>query len=255
MVLAVMPREAPLAAAMPFSLGYMGYRITAGRLMRDAGLNMRGGMPIICDAGLSEDRFDIQRFGGDTAAEMELRGSIGLVADFTKDTDLIRSIAAELMKAAVRCNVPLFVPEYLAETVPEACVIVPSTVTEGSLHNVLEAAAERHGKGHVALEIIPMRMDYTLPTEKNEGRRLTAEDVEKLIHDLEPMPFFSSELCAKYFTYIASDRKAHFVLYDDASTIVQKLRVAESCGVHAAFLLYAEVSEMLGEIRAALERE
>ena len=52
------------------------------------------------------------------------------------------------------------------------------------------------------------------------------------------------------FTDLAPDHQAHFVLYDDASTITAKLRTAESCGVDTAFLLYSEVADLLPEICA-----
>lgn len=247
-----MPKEAPSAARSGFTLGYMGYRITAGRLMRDAGLHMSGGLPILCDAGVNEDSFDLKRFARDTFAELELKKAVGLVADFARDTPRTREIIAELSRITSRRGVPLYAPEALADAAEGICAILPSALIEGSLKERLQTAAAKISGG-IALEIIPTRMDYTLPVERHEGKRLTEAELTALINDLQPMSFFSTELCTKYFTYIASDRSAHFVLYDDASTIVQKLRLADACGAKASFLLYAEVAGMLENIRKALE--
>lgn len=38
-----------------------------------------------------------------------------------------------------------------------------------------------------------------------------------------PSVFFSQDLCARYFTYTRNG-ETHFVLYDDADTLSQKLR-------------------------------
>ena len=56
--------------------------------------------------------------------------------------------------------------------------------------------------------------------------------------------FFSQDLCARYFTY-TRDGETHFVLFDGAETLQQKLRAGSATGFSAAFLMYPEVRDLL----------
>ena len=59
--------------------------------------------------------------------------------------------------------------------------------------------------------------------------------------------FFSPELCARYFTYMQGGQ-AHFVLYDDAETMQQKMKLAKTMGYRAALVMYPEVSDLMGQL-------
>ena len=58
-----------------------------------------------------------------------------------------------------------------------------------------------------------------------------------------PAVFFSQDLCARYFTY-SRDGEAHFVLFDDADTLNQKLRLGAGMGFAAAFFMWPEVRDI-----------
>ena len=250
-----MPSEIGAALRYPATLACMSYRIVGGRLMRDAAGSAvapgKGSIPVICDAGFDGAPFDPALLGGDAAAELAARAASGLVADFARpDSPVLRDAAGELARAAARSGVPLYTSPAYEPYAPGAHVMIGSNIARGSLKSTLTEAAERWGRDRVALEIVPQRADYALPAGASDGQRLTARELDALMERLSPMSFFSSELCAKYFTYLAPDHQAHFVLYDDASTITAKLRTAESCGVDTAFLLYSEVADLLPEICA-----
>ena len=59
--------------------------------------------------------------------------------------------------------------------------------------------------------------------------------------------YFSRELMAKYFTYSAGSG-THFVLFDDAETLRQKVRLAQGLGIQTAFLMFPEISDLLPEL-------
>ena len=59
--------------------------------------------------------------------------------------------------------------------------------------------------------------------------------------------FFSQELCARYFTYTRGG-EFHFVLFDDAETLNQKLKLGASMGFSAAFLMWPEVRDIMGKL-------
>ena len=52
---------------------------------------------------------------------------------------------------------------------------------------------------------------------------------------------------ANYFTYTEGNA-GHFVLFDDAGTLRQKIRLARELGIREAFLMYPEVADILTEI-------
>ena len=251
-----MPSETAAALRWPATLACMSYRIAGGRLMRSgsaagaAASPGKGCIPVICDAGFDGQPFDQRLFAGDVAAELAARGASGLMADFARpDSPVLRETAGELARLAARLGIPLYTSAAYEPYAPGAYVLVGSSIARGSLKTALSRAMERCG-GRAAMEVIPQRVDYTLPAGEDGGQRLSEAGLAAQMDALSPMSFFSAELCAKYYTYLDRDGRAHFVLYDDASTVLAKLRVAESCGVDTAFLLYAEVAGMLPELCA-----
>ena len=64
-----------------------------------------------------------------------------------------------------------------------------------------------------------------------------------LRQEREPVVFFSDALCARYFTYTQRG-EAHFVLFDDADTLNQKLRLGAGMGFAAAFFMWPEVRDI-----------
>ena len=62
-----------------------------------------------------------------------------------------------------------------------------------------------------------------------------------------PYCIFLPDLCARYFTYSRSG-ETHFVLFDDAGTIAQKLRIGTSLGLSAAFFMWPEIQDIAGDL-------
>ena len=91
----------------------------------------------------------------------------------------------------------------------------------------------------------PVSQDFTLPAASPNGKTLTPTERENLLARTGSQTFFSRELCAKYFTYTDSDGRAHFVLYDDASTLEAKLAQLAGCGVQTVFALFPDAAGLL----------
>ena len=86
---------------------------------------------------------------------------------------------------------------------------------------------------------------------------LSRRELEEKLEQLHPSVFFSHELCARYFTYMSRESGAHFVLYDDPSTLAKKLQVARSLDIRtvlAAWPEIADAAEELGLRRTASNR-
>ena len=99
--------------------------------------------------------------------------------------------------------------------------------------------------------------DFFLPSPTGSGTPLTQEELRERIQQRQPSIFFSHELCARYFTYMSRESGAHFVLYDDASTLAKKLQVAHSLDIRtvlAAWPEIADAAEELGLRRTASNR-
>ncbi len=109
--------------------------------------------------------------------------------------------------------------------------VLDTAVSGGSLEEYL--AQNANGKN--ALYIAQTYADFTLPAKGGAYRDLTADEFKKRYEKCEKSTHFSSELCARYFTYF-KDHKAHFVLYDDSNTIEAKLQLGEKFAFPIAFL-------------------
>ncbi len=79
------------------------------------------------------------------------------------------------------------------------------------------------------------------------GTPLTREELLALREKHPSSVYFSRELMAKYFTYSAGNG-THFVLFDDAETLRQKVKLAQNLGIQTAFLMFPEISDLLPEL-------
>ena len=116
-----------------------------------------------------------------------------------------------------------------------------------TLFAMRQAVAQAGGAGRLALDVQRLRMDFRLPARSGEGEPLTGEALAALMERENPAVFFSQDLCARYFTY-AQDGDAHFVLFDDADTLRQKLRIGAAMGFSAAFFMWPEVQDIAPQL-------
>ncbi len=157
-------------------------------------------------------------------------------------------IAEELSRIFEQRGWLLYVPQAYADCGKQARVLIGTALSGGSLERRLYEAVERYGAERVALEVERVSSDFYLPSPDGEGRSLGREELQKLIDEKNPFVFFSHELCARYFTYMDKTSGAHFILFDDASSLRQKLALAGQFRIRDAFFLYPEVKDILKEI-------
>ena len=134
-------------------------------------------------------------------------------------------------------------PESYAAASPQASVLVCAAVSGGGFADHLRESARRFGSGKLALDMECLRMDFRLPALSGMGEPLTAQGLESLLAQESPAVFFSQELCARYFTYLR-EGESHFVLFDDADTLRQKLRTGTALGYTAAFFVWPEIRSL-----------
>ena len=242
--LAVTPAEAREAARFHRPLSHVAYCIgpSSTLLRQNLLLQTRGGLLSITDRGapLIDDP------GKLTAAavrECGRRSYGGVVLDFESPPTPDRLAFARALAPRLSPR-PLYVPADWG-SVEGAVALVGTAVSGGNFAQYLREAAEAHGgAGNLALDVERLRMDFTLPARSGQGQPLSGEELSSLMDREAPAVFFSQDLCARYFTY-ALDGETHFVLFDDADTIQQKLRLGNSMGFSAAFLMYPEIRDLL----------
>ena len=95
-----------------------------------------------------------------------------------------------------------------------------------------------------ALDVELLRMDFPLPCPSGMGTPLSREELRRR---MPSATFFSRELCTRYFTY-QENGQHYFVLFDDAETLNQKVRIARDAGFAAAFFTWPEVEDIAPQI-------
>ena len=173
-----------------------------------------------------------ERIAADLVFEARRTEAPGVFADFEHDTPLNRRLLAAFDEALYDADIPLYVPLECGRTLSHATEYI------SSLQGIYSAA-------RIAAFLQPVSQDFTLPSPTPNGISLSAAARAALLAQTGAQPFFSRELCAKYFTYMNADGQAHFVLYDDDSTLAAKLAQLAGCGVQNVFALFPDAAGLL----------
>ncbi len=151
-------------------------------------------------------------------------------------------------------NCRLFIPEEFGDSIPTAAVFLPTAMSGGIFKERLAEAIARFGRGRLALDLERLMMDFTIPAPTGVGTPLSPAQFRHLAAALHPAVFFSRELCAKYFTCRLQNRH-HLILFDDASTLMEKMRMGKELGISHFFFSYPDISDIFSELNLLLQRE
>lgn len=227
---------------------HMTYQVVSGPKLVGVGLtpDIRGGaMYVACSGGLEQG--DPQHCCRQVLGECRARGFDRVICDFEgTQGDMLCSALA---RALAQAEVPLYLPENLAALVPDCRVLISSAMVSGTLERRLSQALETFGRERVVLAVEAGAEDFLLPA-VGRGEALSPGQLEKLIAQLEPAVFFDRGLCAHYFTYMARGGKAHFILFDTARSVREKLDTAQRLGVESVLMAAPQVADWLDEIFA-----
>ena len=248
--LAVTPGEARTAAKHGRPLAHVAYRIGPGSTLLRQNLLMqtRGGLLSVSDreAPLIEDPAALCAA---VLRECGRWGYGGAVLDFEEPPRRDRVKFAQRLGQILTSNRrTLYVPESYTEAAQQAVMLICTAISGGNFSEYLrETAARRGGTNRLALDVQRLRMDFCLPARSGQGEPLSADAFQQLRERESPSIFFSQDLCAKYFTY-SRNRETHFVLFDDAGTLAQKVQLGASMGFSAAFFMWPEIQDIAGEL-------
>ncbi len=250
-VLSVTPQQLRDALRYRCTPAHVAYRIGAdsGLLRGNLLLQSRGGLLSLSDWEAPEIE-QPERLAAAVVQECLHQGYDGAVLDFEDrprpDRRAFVRVLAERMQKNRR---QLFVPDPYAGAGQEVIPLLNTALSGGSYVQYLREKRNAYPR-QPALDVQRLAMDFTLPEPRGEGQPLTLEELSALMEQEQPAVFFSPELCARYFTFSQGGR-THFVLFDDAGTIAQKLRLAEAQGYRTAFLMYPEVRDLLPRLLPA----
>lgn len=240
--LAVTPGQAQAAAKYRRPLAHVAYRIGEGSVLlrQNLLLQTQGGLLSVSDrkAPVIDDP---EALCAAVLRECGRRNYQGILLDFEEPPRPDRqTFIRRLDEAAGRRA--LYLPERYAEGTKNAVSLICAAVSGGNFTERLREAAGQRG-GRLALDMERLRMDFRLPAPTGQGEPLSAAALSRLMEQESPAVFFSQDLCARYFTY-TRDGECHFVLFDDAETLRQKLRTGTALGFSAAFFMWPEVQDI-----------
>ncbi len=227
---------------------HLAYRVGRGPHLFRAGGGQppRGGLMVVGAQSL-DGAGGVQALCQEIVRECQARGFTGAVLDFETRLPALEQAAGYLDDSFSRRGWSLYVPEFCALRCARAGVMIPSALSGGSLSQRLEEAQERFG-GRAVLALQVSSEDFFLPSPTGSGVSLTWEELDALRERLRPSVFFSSDLCARYFTYMDRESGAHFVLFDDGGTLRRKLEVARRTEIRTFLASWQEIEPYAGEI-------
>ncbi|MEG2001154.1 MAG: hypothetical protein RR053_07170, partial [Evtepia sp.] len=250
LILTTPPDQLRAASAFGLPLAHISYRIGAGAHLFRAGTSTppKGGLMVLADEGF-DNQGNPQTFLNEVSRECNVRGFSGIVFDIESfPSPLLLRILASLETFCMRCNVPFYLPERYSQHSKTAILMVSSALSGGSLAQRLSDLINRYGAERIALCLDRIAEDFYLPAPQGSGRSLTQEELKNCLEKMSPSVFFSQELCAYYFTYMSRESGAHFVLFDNAGSLRQKITLGGQLGITHFFLCFPELSDILGDI-------
>ena len=250
LILTAPPEQAAAARESGLTVAHMAYRIGGGPHLFRARMPVavRGGPMVIGDQGFDGSGGEAAPFCQEVLRECAARGFTGVTWDFERRPIPLRAAAVQnLGELLSRRGWPLYVTEPYGLYSDKAGVLISSALSGGSLRQRLEDARETFG-GRVVLAVERVAEDFFLPSPTGQGVPLTREDLRARLEERSPSVFFSSELCAHYFTYMSRENGAHFILFDDAGSIRKKLQLARGLGIETAVLAYPQVDDLLPQL-------
>ncbi len=240
------PEQVSRASSYGVPLAHMAYQMGHDGHLRQRALpnTVSGGLMLVGGCACSGDARQAVR---ELLSVFRARRFGGIILDIEAPPNAFWcKVIAELDETLKRQNKRFFLPESYANYSAHASLFLSSALSGGSLHNRLETAAKTYGAERLVLALHRAGEDFPLPCPDGIGTPLTQEELQERIQRFAPHgTFFSSALCARYFTYMVRGQGAHFILFDDGESLCQKRVVAEKLGIRQFFLLYPAVEELL----------
>lgn len=165
---------------------------------------------------------------------------ICLLFPFTQSGQLPH-IITQLGQECATHGLDFLLPEEYGTLVKHSRILLTTQLTGGTLEGRFRTAIETYGAKRIVMDMECMGEDFLLPAPKGCGNPLSLPEIQQRITQEQAHVFFSHELCAKYFTYQNKEHSLHFVLFDDAHTLREKISCAKKWGLGGVATTWAQV--------------
>ncbi len=149
-------------------------------------------------------------------------------------------------EALVRRVGRVFIPEIFSEYCTCATPVATCAVTGGIITEYLERIVGAHRR--LAVSIPRISADFSMPSDCARGHELTRAEVLQIKNRYDCDVYYSPQMMTNYFTYSPARGECRFVLFDDARSISEKIKLAKSFGISDIFLSWREISDIADDI-------
>lgn len=213
---------------------------------------MTGGSEIIMgisDQEITKPLIDTAKLCGDIFYEAKSGGYKGVLFDFENRGAEMYPFVSALSYGLYERGLEHFAPERFHSAAPYAKLLITAAVSGGSFADMYENAVRKYGEQRLGFELSPTRSDFIIPSYSTEGKAISQEEFNVLVQRYNPSIYFSNELLAKYFTYRDGSGEFHFVIFDDAVTMQEKLSFFDKTQADSVFMLYSDWCSLWGRPR------
>lgn len=159
--------------------------------------------------------------------------------------DVLEALS-EVSSSLSRRGLSVFCPLEFLKVCPTAVPVAEASISGGVLSEHLKYLTSKHK--HLALSIPRMTAEFSMPAYDTSGRELSRKELSRIIDTYDADVFFSPQMVVNYFIYSPAPENCSFVLFDDAHTITEKLRLAKRLGISDVFITYREISDIAQDI-------
>ncbi len=219
-------------------IAHIAYQVAPGPKLMRAGTQMpgQGGFLYISPAPSVLGR-NYSFFLHQLLRECQARRYSGVIADLPPHQAALAADMDHLLHAQ---GLALYVPDCYAQQAPHAKLMVSTAISGGSLRHRLLDAVRCFGRDRVIPALERTTADFLLPSQTGEGTSLSSESLSLLQARVRPDLYWSSDLCARYFTY-SEQGQPHFVLFDDGESLRAKLRLASELGLNRCLVAWGDL--------------
>lgn len=255
-LLGVRPWESPLSSRSISSIArnhgelQLFYRINPALALLQSGschqnLSPKGQiMAMDCTTALPQGSFkEIESLLRHILAQCKGQGYKGIATFFpyTPHPSPLKELTTRLDEEAKKEQLLYYTTEEYAPFTHHSKIFLSTALSGGSLEERFSSLIHRYSPQRIVMDIEPMGVDFPLPSPKGTGNPRTLEEINVQIAQEKPYVFFSRELCAKYFTHHNTPHSLNFLLFDDPSTLREKINRAKQWDLYGVSLTWSQV--------------
>ena len=219
-------------------IAHIAYQVAPGPKLMRAGNKMPGqGGFLYLSPEPSVLRGNYNFFLQQILRECQARRYLGVIADLPPHYG---ALAADMDRLLDANGLALYLPDSYAQQAPHAKLMCSTAISGGSLRHRLMDTIRRHGRERVVPALERTAADFLLPSANGKGTSLSSESLSLLRTRVHPDLYWSSDLCARYFTY-SDQGQPHFVLFDDGDSLRAKLRLANELGLSRCLVAWGDL--------------